>query len=412
MFTYFKITLAVLKRRKLNTAITLFGICFTVTVITLLAALFGELFTSSYPERHLSRSLYVFSNQEKDLETGLSKVGGFSFYFARKYLQKMETPEKIALVSNEFYSTLHVNNERLNLSIKYTDENFWEVVPFEFTEGRAFSKEDISNNERGIVITNDIKEKIFGEESEAYGKMLTIDGDSYEVTGVVKECSNLKMMTYADVYLPYNTYKQDLNQQQLIGSFRAILLAKDEIEVEKMRSEYSQMLQGVKPPLGNKNVKFSSVPDTPFEAFTRRLLGNKEQSGKSGFLTILFICQLLFMLLPALNLININLNNMIERAPEIAIRRSFGASSRDIFIQFVLENVFITMLGGIIALFVSVVLLLIVNNLFFERIELALNWFAVIVVLLSAMVFSLMSGAYPAWRISKMNVINSLKQSS
>ena len=53
------------------------------------------------------------------------------------------------------------------------------------------------------------------------------------------------------------------------------------------------------------------------------------------------------MLLPAINLVNLNVSRILERASEIGVRKAFGASSRTLVGQFVVENVVLTLVGGV-----------------------------------------------------------------
>ena len=52
------------------------------------------------------------------------------------------------------------------------------------------------------------------------------------------------------------------------------------------------------------------------------------------------------MLLPTVNLININVSRIMERASEIGVRKAFGASSRTLVGQFIVENLILTLVGG------------------------------------------------------------------
>ena len=63
---------------------------------------------------------------------------------------------------------------------------------------------------------------------------------------------------------------------------------------------------------------------------------------------------LLFMLLPTLNLVNINLSRILERSSEIGVRKAFGASSRTLVGQFVVENLVLTLIGAAVGLVLSV----------------------------------------------------------
>src|SRR5256885_1583041 len=62
---------------------------------------------------------------------------------------------------------------------------------------------------------------------------------------------------------------------------------------------------------------------------------------------------LLFMALPTLNLVNLNVSRILERASEIGVRKAFGASSRALLGQFLVENVVLTLIGGALGLALS-----------------------------------------------------------
>ena len=76
--------------------------------------------------------------------------------------------------------------------------------------------------------------------------------------------------------------------------------------------------------------------DTAFEAIARPLLNNPaNQSAALVLRTIFIILALLFMTLPALNLVTLNLSRILERAPEIGVRKAFGAPKRTLIALFV-----------------------------------------------------------------------------
>ena len=71
----------------------------------------------------------------------------------------------------------------------------------------------------------------------------------------------------------------------------------------------------------------------------------------------LAIAALLFITLPTVNLVNINISRILERASEIGVRKAFGAPSRTLVAQFVVENVILTLIGGAIGLVLSALVL-------------------------------------------------------
>ena len=80
----------------------------------------------------------------------------------------------------------------------------------------------------------------------------------------------------------------------------------------------------------------SSYADPYLESFIRNSpLGGREGSGLGTFISILAVFTLLFMLLPTLNLVNINISRIMERSSEIGVRKAFGASSGTLVYQFI-----------------------------------------------------------------------------
>src|SRR5688500_2227555 len=124
---------------------------------------------------------------------------------------------------------------------------------------------------------------------------------------------------------------------------------------------------------------------------------------------IFILAALLFMLLPTMNLVSINLSRIMERASEIGVRKAFGASSRALIGQFIVENIVLTVIGGLIGFVLSVAVLSALTRM--ELIPYAIfdvNLRIFFYGLLLAIVFGLVSGVYPAWRMSRIQAVNAL----
>src|SRR5689334_20548037 len=127
---YFKIAIAVLKRRKFFTFISLFGISFTLTILIVLTAFVDNITSANYPETNRDRSLYITTVQQKNTKELGQMTGPASFYYLNRYVSTLKTPEKVAISSLFAPTNTYVNNKKLVINLKYTNDAFWDVMQF------------------------------------------------------------------------------------------------------------------------------------------------------------------------------------------------------------------------------------------------------------------------------------------
>ncbi|MDB5130072.1 ABC transporter permease [Mucilaginibacter sp.] len=407
---YFKIALAVLKRRKFFTFISLFGISFTLTVLMVLTAFIDKVGNSNYPDKKRDRSLYILNMEMTGSKNGAMTKGPHSFYFLDHYAKSLKTPEKVAISSMFDFSSAYVNNKKVPINLKFTNADYWEVLDYDFLEGKPFSKQQVDNAEKVAVISEDTKKAYFGDALSVVGKYIEADNIKYRVSGVVKNVPITQMMMYGDMYLPYTVSKNDYKKDQgFNGNFSGILLAKSANDLPKMQKEYTNMVSRIKIP-DKEFDHLYSFADSYFTSLIRVILGDGPNSGVSKLVIGLSIFVFLFMLLPTINLVNINITRIMERSSEIGVRKAFGASSQTLVYQFIVENIILTLLGGIIGVVLSVIVMQIINNSgLIANLNLSLNYVVLFCSLLACLVFGLLSGVYPAWRMSRLNVVNALK---
>jgi len=119
---------------------------------------------------------------------------------------------------------------------------------------------------------------------------------------------------------------------------------------------------------------------------------------------------LVFMLLPALNLVNLNTGRIMERRVEIGVRKAFGATSSQLALQLVVENVLLCLAGGLLALAATAGVLAWLEHIqLIDYMRYDLNLAVFGWGMLIATVFGLVSGVLPAWKMSRLDPVHALK---
>jgi putative ABC transport system permease protein len=406
---YFKIAIAVLRRRKFFTFISLFGISFTLTILMVASAFLDKAISADYPDMKRDRSLYLTAVELRNTKLGWFNRSPLSLYYINTYLSTLKKPEKIAFSSSSSAANTYVNNKKIVVDYNYTNAAFWQVMEFDFLEGKPYNQKQIDQAQHVAVISEGLKKKYFGDVPSVIGKYIEADNTRYQVIGVVKDVSKTLWTVYGNMYLPYTTSKFSDKNTDLMGSYTAVLVAKSTGEIPAMVAEYNQMLKKV--PFDKKQFDQLDIrPDTYLASLTRGILGDDKSTGITKFFLVLGLVTFIFLLLPTINLVNINITRIMERSSEIGVRKAFGASSRTLVFQFVIENMILTCIGGLIGLVLSVLAIYFINSAdLIGNLNLTMNLKVLFYSFIACLFFGLLSGVYPAWQMSRLNVVTALK---
>ncbi|MES2418767.1 MAG: FtsX-like permease family protein [Bacteroidota bacterium] len=406
---YFKIAIAVLKRRKFFTFISLFGISFTLTILMLGTAFLDKILSADYPDYKRDRSLYVGTMELKNTKEGWINRSNVSYYFLDHYVSTLKTIDKMAISSGTRTSNAYVNNKKIVIQYKYTNAAYWEVLEYKFLEGKPYTLAQINNAEKVAVISEETKKAYFGDKPNVVGLYISADNINYRVIGVVANVAITMEKFAGDMYMPYTLSKEDYKHVDLMGSYNAVLLAKTKADVPKMKAEFDQMMKRVPLP----STEFDKVycnADYYLESLTRRIAGDGANSGLPVIIAIMTACILFFLLLPTINLVNINITRIMERSSEIGVRKAFGASSKTLIYQFIVENMILTFFGGLIGIVLTLITIRVINGAnWISNLHLSINLEVLGYSLATCLFFGLLSGVYPAWRMSRLNVVKALK---
>ncbi|UOR07295.1 ABC transporter permease [Hymenobacter aerilatus] len=410
LLNYLKIAWKVLLRRKFFTFISLFGISFTLMILLVVYAIVDHTVGPQRPELHVDRLLFVNRMQLLYKDGGQSN-SSLGYAFLDKYVRTLRTPEKVALSENTFSAvTAYIGQQALKFDLKRTDSEFWEVLNFEFLAGRPYTPREVRDAAHVAVINQATSQRYFGTVKGIVGRTIEIDAVRYRVVGIVRDVPLSRIHSYADLWVPITTTTENLRDPDYLGGYEAIVLAHSAADVPQVKEEYFQLIKRIPVPEPNRYSKVNSRAHTLFAS----LSGNSNDTGPDGevsvFVRVGLAFGLLFMLLPALNLVNVNVSRTLERASEIGIRKAFGATTGALMRQFLVENILLTLLGGVLGLGLAAGLLVLINEShLLPYSAFSLNGRVCGVALGLALFFGILSGVYPAYKMSKLQAVRVLK---
>lgn len=408
-----ELALRVLTRRKFFTFVSLFGIAFTLVVLMLVAALFDHVFAEHPPETRFDRTLGVFRMEVSGKDW--RRRAGPAYPFLDEQVRTLPGAERVSIFRLPQKVTAYHEGRKLELYIKRADGEFWRILDFRFLEGSPYTPADEAAGRMVAVINESTRQRFFGDEP-ALGRDLTLDGQTFRVLGVVEDVPFTRVAPFSDVWVPISTMKSETYRfEPYTDAFMALVLAKDASDFPRLKREFQRRVETTPLPDPKEFNRRDSALETAFEALATQLpshllaerLGVSSAAALGGLLVVLAV---LFSILPAMNLVNLNLSRILERAGEIGVRKAYGASRWRLVGQFVFENVVLTLLGAAVGLVLAAILLALINRSgLIPYADFSLNWRIFGWGVLLAVAFGVLSGVFPAWRMSRLHPVLALK---
>ncbi|MGB9107802.1 MAG: ABC transporter permease [Telluria sp.] len=399
----------VFMRRKLFTAINLVCIVLTLVVLMVITALLETAFWPSGVEGKSERFLQVYGmrNESTDHQTVRTTLLGFKT--VDKYLKPMAGVERVSAFTTPDSVSVYQGDRVSELQMRRVDADYWKILDFKLLAGRLPNADDDSAARFVAVINATTAHRLFGD-AAAIGQKMSIGGQQFEVIGVVEDVIHIN--AYADIWAPLYTFPSGTWRDELTGSFAALLLAKQPSDLARIQRDVARIAQGYVTEDPKTYAVTTFWADSKLDLFARTLLGNNERADSGGSMLLMEIggAMLLFMLLPALNLVNLNTGRILERSSEIGVRKAFGATSMQLAGQLVVENVLLCLAGGLIGLALTrVVLWWLETAQLIPYLKVGVNPTVFGCGMLLAFVFGLLSGLIPAWKMSRLDPVHALK---
>ena len=421
---YFQQAWAQLRQQPLISAVTVAGTALSIFLIMLVVMMQQVQVEPFAPESNRDRFLHVKwgSLTNEAWEDGSSN-GPWSVRSLKEIYGKMTTPEAVTLYTSNTVSK-PVSLPKLPataVDMRETDDIFWHVFDFAFINGKPYDRAVFDAGQPVAVVTESVARLLFGT-TEATGKEFLLAHAPYRVCGVVKDVSTLASTAYAQLWIPYTSTDQVNNTWNygLMGSMSCTILAHSRSDFPAIRMEADRMLDEYNKVIGENGYKFINR-NRPYDQEKNVLAGganiepNVNEARRSRFIIFLIL-----LIVPAINLSSMTHSRLRRRVAEIGVRRAFGCTRMELLGQILGENFIITLLAGALGLVISLLFAFLLGDMLFTQgVSTTLNppvvdasilmhastfgW-----ALLFCFVLNLLSTGIPAWRASRMNIVEAI----
>lgn len=414
-YNYLKISLAVLVRRKFLSFVNLFGAVLTLTVLVVAFAIF-ESVVSPGGAQHRQDHILTIANTVLTGQRG-TMGGGPGRAFFDAHVSTLETPDLISFSTMPGTAAVYRDARKLSPQFRLTDAAYWKILDFELLDGRLLSADDIDQGRFVAVINEATADSLFPDRP-AIGETIDVGSDSFEVVGVVANEPVTSLLAFSDIWVPLTTTVA--GAEDWVGNGVVMLWFEDASRMHAARDEYAASLADfVYTPDPAQFERALSSAETALEIVATGIMG--EIGGDMGaldagpgsrvaaFMGLISAAVLLFMALPAINMSNLNIGRIMERAPEIGLRKAAGASRAVLAGQFIFENVLLCAIGGVIAFALAPIVLGLLNDTVFTYGRLGLNVPVFVAGFGFVLLFGVLSGAYPALKMARLDPAAALR---
>lgn len=399
-----------IKQNKIRTLLSGFGISWGILILVVLLGM-GRGFQNSVMDVFsifAQKSLYVYggitSVNHKNIREG--ETVRFDMHFIENLKRRFGDIEAISpeMSNGAFTQIIHEGrNGYFKITGVNADYMHIKVLRIE-GNGRNLNEGDNRYARNVAVIGENVRTTLFGKQ-EALGKSVNIGGVYFKVIGVLKNDDIFSASEVNSVYIPYESYRNNVDNSSPINAF-CLYLSKD-ADTHAFENELRAFT-------ANK-LCFSYEDKQALQIINLETQTSAFEELFKGLNVFIWIVGICFLISGIVGVCNIMFVVIKERTCEIGIRMALGATPKSILILMLTESVIITIVAGFIGLAAGVGILEIIDRLLsvaesttmMKQVEIDIN--TGILSLIVLIISGIIAGAFPAMKASTIQPIDAIR---
>ena len=282
-----------------------------------------------------------------------------------------------------------------------TTAGFPGVRDYRVAEGRFLTDEDNDRVNKVVVLGYDITQELFGDQS-GVGQSIKIGSTKFTVVGVMAEKGVVGNTDFdGRVYIPLTV---------VFKKFTNVRFGSDAVRTIYVSAESGRVMQSVMSQVTTVLIRQHDVdPTAPdFSLMTQDSIIEAQASTTEAFRNLLAWVAGLSLVVGGIGIMNIMLVSVTERTREIGLRQALGARPRDVRLQFLLEAVMLSLIGGLMGVAAGVGGSYLFNTWGTMRTELVME--SIPLAFGAAAAVGIFFGYYPATRAAQLDPIEALRR--
>lgn len=396
------IALQTMRAHKLRSFLMLLGIILSVTTLILVVALISGM-NQYFASRVANLGSNVFLihkfpiiSDSKELLRATRRNRDITWDDYVALRDNLKLPKAVGV---EVRRSANIRTERQNLEgvdLRGVTANIGDMDVEEVATGRYITDSDNEHRDMVCMIGADVADKLFAN-TDPIGKILTVDGQEFEVVGVAKRIGNTFGQSQDNfVYIPIQTWLAIYGRNYTLS---VNVQARGAEWLARTQEEARMLMRARRHLQPNDDDNFGILASDSLMGLWKNLTGTLA-SGMVGLVSI-------FLIIGGVVIMNVMLASVTERTREIGIRKSLGAKKRDILLQFMVESTVMALVGGAIGVFIAWLLATIVRAT--TPVPMAVPVSAVVLAIGISSAVGMFFGVYPARKAAKLDPIEALR---
>ncbi len=400
IFMTLRIALKALNRNKMRTILTMLGMIIGVGAVITMVAL-GRGAQSTIEEQVKAAGTNMININAGNFSTGGVRQGqGNSTTLVPEDAASLREVPGVQYVAAGVNSRSQViaGNQNWSTSINGTEVDFPLIRSWPTKYGAFFTQQDVNSASKVAVLGTVVANTLYGEDVDPTGQIIRIRNQPFKVIGVMSSKGTGAMGNDQDdvIFAPYTTVQKKL---QGITHIQNITVSATDANTAPVAAAIEQQLR----------LRHKLIGNDPNDFMVRTLeeMASVRTETTKTMTTLLATIAGVSLIVGGIGIMNIMLVSVTERTREIGLRLAIGARGKDVLLQFLVEAIVLSLLGGLLGIGMGYALS--------GAAERFLSWPTSIPPEAIAMAFGFAAvtgvffGFYPAMKASRLDPIEALR---